>query len=123
MYLPNNSILMQPLLLNSEKLNSQVTLSSAKQNDGSYKFTLNNFTKNTYRVFLECCFNIESGMPVYKKTSYEFLLPPGITDVNETEIGKITPAEREINKTPAGKYSLCVKQKFGPDLGFNYIEL
>jgi hypothetical protein len=123
MYLPNNLILMQALILNSEKLNTQVTLRTAKQSDGSYKFTLNNYTKNTYRVFLECCFNIESGLPVYKKTSYEFLLPPGVTILHETEIGKIIPEVKEINELLSGKYSLCVKQKFGPDLGFNYIEL
>lgn len=112
---------MQPLILNSEKLNTQVLLKFLKLKDGSYEFSLRNLTKNTYRVFLECCFNIETGKPVYKKSSYEFLLTPGLKTVNEKEIGKIIPAKEEVSAE--GKFSLCVKQKFGPDLGFKYLEI
>jgi len=115
-------MMLQPVILNTEKLNSQVMIRAYKISENEWSFTLNNMTRNTYKVFLESYMTDDKEQLVWRKTSSEFMLNPGIMSVTETEIGnillnKILPSPNKY------RFSLCVKQKFGPDLGFRFIQI
>lgn len=117
---------MQPILiLRNEKINSQVLVKTHRHENGIWSFTLNNTTKNIYKVFLESyCYDL-SGMLLTKETSLEFNLHPGESNVSESEIGPIVSKYYLNNNSSSFQHviSICVRQKFGPDLGFHKIEL
>lgn len=114
------------LIINTEKLNSQVILSTSRLTEDTWSFTLNNTTNNTYKIFLESCLIDNTGELISKKTSKEFQLSPGIITISEKEIGDIISNQiHKDEQISSGevKFSICVKQKYGPDLGFQNIEL
>jgi hypothetical protein len=117
---------MQPILiLRNEKINSQVLVKTRRHDDGTWHFTLNNTTKNTYKVFIESCCNDSAGKLLAKKISSEFKLCPGIVTVSEKEIGPVISDCISENNSISLQYiiSVCIRQKFGPDLGFHHIEI
>ncbi|MBS1495167.1 MAG: hypothetical protein JST55_16795 [Bacteroidetes bacterium] len=121
-----NSILMQPILiLRNEKINSQVLVKYCKLENGIWSFTLNNTTKNIYKAFLESYCNDLTGNILFKESSSEFFIHPGVMTVSEKQIGFIISQFYPSENLTSVQYkiSVCVRQKFGPDLGFHHIEL
>ncbi len=117
-----NFISMLPILiLNHEKINTQVLVKTSKQEDDTWAFTLNNTTKNIYKIFLESYFSENTGKLLYREASDEFKLHPGIVTVTEKEIGEII--SKHLSEKLVKELSVCVKQKYGPDLGFQNIQL
>lgn len=118
------------LILNNLKLHSQVLIKISGSQDESRVLTLDNTTKNTYKAYLEICFSHGDGTLIHKEISDEIQLHPGIFTLSENETENIVYefykkniANGSITLTDNFKLSVCVKQKYGPDLGFQYIQL
>jgi hypothetical protein len=130
-----NSTLMLPILiLNHQNVSAKVLVKISKLEGDTWTFTLDNTTKNTYKVFLESSFNDKFGNRVCKETSSDFQLAPGIKIITEKETGNIVSKFYDTNFLSAlfntniplvneHKLSLSVRQKYGPELGFENIEL
>ncbi len=106
------------LILNNEKIHSQVYVTATIPSDNAWSLSLNNITRNTYKIFLEIYFINDGGEIIFKSASGEFYLSPGITTLTEKEIGSIISV---YTFSEAVIISVCVRQKYGPDLGFQQI--
>lgn len=108
------------VLLNSEKLNSQVQINVNFQPDKFISIELNNKTKNAYKVFLEVDITMKDNQ-ISKIISAEFFIASGVMTLDGNEVG--LNISEQIKFSGCQDISFIVKQKFGPDLGFLNVEV
>lgn len=130
----NSTSMLPILIINNQNINSQVIIEISKPAGDNFAFTLNNTTNNTYKVFLESSLLDTKGKIIYKDTSPEFKLTPGLKVITEKETGSVVSKFYDedflisIFKTNSGIMNNCsltlsVRQKYGPRLGFKNIQL
>lgn len=111
---------MLSIVIDSEKINSQIRITLKKLFSDLQIISLKNNTENAYTIFLELCFFDEDMKITDKYSTSEFLIS-GYDEVKNLKEFVEVSSKLNIRSNKNLSSFLTAKQRLGPDLGILFI--